>query len=271
MKMGKKLVAARDLPAGHVLTDRRHRDEVARRRHAARTELDALRRRDAAPAGDEDAALTFELLERAASPSSAPVERRGLTSSNGRRVTRRPAPLDGRVAVVTGAAASSARSGSTRCSTPGRRVVGLDLPRTRRRAGRPALTSPSCDVTDRAARRGRGRGEVAERCGAARRCWSTTPASTSRPTPRPARYAIEDMPLEDVRRTIEVNLRRRLPDDPGLRRARWRPTAAARSSTSARSTPAVAPDPRLLRPPATPTRRSSSRPPTAPRRPGSST
>ena len=35
MKMGKKLVAARDLPAGHVLERGRHRGEVAGRRPAA--------------------------------------------------------------------------------------------------------------------------------------------------------------------------------------------------------------------------------------------
>ena len=35
VKMGKSLVVARDLPSGHVLTARRHRDEVARRRYSA--------------------------------------------------------------------------------------------------------------------------------------------------------------------------------------------------------------------------------------------
>ncbi len=62
VKMGKKLVAARDLPAGHVLDGGRSRREVARRRGLPPAAIDALLGRVLArPLAEEQAILATDV------------------------------------------------------------------------------------------------------------------------------------------------------------------------------------------------------------------
>ena len=97
MKMGKKLVAARDLPAGHVLRE----EDIAAKSPGDGLppyELDRLLGRHAPPPGDRGRAADLRDPARTAPDA---VAGRG-------RLTR---PLAGTVAVVTGALGTSDRSG----------------------------------------------------------------------------------------------------------------------------------------------------------------
>ena len=164
-----------------------------------------------------------------------------------------------RVAVVTGRArAASAPCGSRALrGRRARRSSGIDLAASadgveRRRRDRPRrAATPRCARIERRARR-------AVRARQQRR---------HRPAARtPAAGAAEDVPLDGVPRTLDVNLAGHVQRDPGRSAPRWSPRAAARSSTSARCTPSIAPEPRFydhLRRPAVP----QARRPTAPRRP----
>ncbi len=142
VKMGKSLVVARDLPAGHVLTARGHRDEVAGRRHPAVRARQGARPRHAQAAARGRLPLlrgaqqrrtpSSRVRERAASASTArsavvtgacgklgPIWVDALLEAGARgrraRSARRAAPSAafdgaGRAAPATGCAGSTATS-----------------------------------------------------------------------------------------------------------------------------------------------------------------
>ena len=195
MKMAKKLVAARDLPAGHMLDRRRRRAQVAGRRPAAVRARPTRSGRTLRHPVRQDTALTFELLEEllparrprsSASRDDADAARRARRGSHGRLGQAR-AGLDRARSRDAGAAWSASTSDGRR-PTPSRRAARRDRPR-----------------------RARG-GARAQRLRHAATCSSTTRASTSRPTPpRPARD--RGRPARGLPRDARRQPRRRLPRD----------------------------------------------------------
>ena len=202
----------------------------------------------------------YELDAGARAHAAAPA--RGTTTSRfevleERRVADVMSPLDGRLR-RRHRRLRAARSGLVR-GAPRRRGagwLGLDLARRAAVAGVHDARSASAggrlrridaDVTDRDALERRARARRRRDVGAPT-CSSTTPASTSRRTRR-ATYRIEDCRSRLFRGMLDVNLAgtfqvTQVFGAPWLRRRR-----AARSSTSARSTPRSRPT-RVLRSPA---------------------
>ena len=251
MKMGKKLVAARDLPAGHVLTARRRRDEVAGRRAAAVRARPGARP-DAAPSARRGRSRSRSRCSRSAS---------GRRSSRRRRRARAMSAdgSTGRVAVVTGALGQP-RPGLGRRA---RRGAGA----TRRRARRAARATASLAGRRHRPRLARAVRDRVARDRARRRCSSTTPASTSRRARRDR--TDRGRPLDEFRVTLDVNLAGAFHATQvfGAAMVRGGPRLDRQHRLALRLGLA---DPALLRP-HPPTRRSSSRRPTAPRRRRSST
>ena len=166
--MAKKLVAARDLPAGHTLTEA-----------------------DIAMKSPGDGLPPYE-LDRVLGPHAAPPRAGGLGADL--RVARGADP--GGEQVASGgtrgwglSSTAASRSSRGRRATSARCGVRHCAPRARRSPG--STSKPDDGVEDgrrhRSARRCAAPWSASPPRTARRRCWSTTPASTSRRTPEAAR------------------------------------------------------------------------------------
>ena len=202
--MGKSLVVARDLPSGHVLTARRHRDEVARRRHPA---LRAATRCSAwsrcRPLHEDD----FLIVRRAgqARRRSSPVRERERSFQPRRPDRRRHRRVrQARPDLGGGAARRGRARGRAR---PARRA------RRRRRFARwqrarrgTARQRFDCDITNRESieARGAGRRDAAGRAATV----LVNNAGIDQPPDSPGGNAItlDDLPIDEFRRMVEVNL-----------------------------------------------------------------
>ena len=208
--MGKKLVAARDLPAGHVLEGA---DVVAKSPGDGLPpyELDRVLGCTLAKPLQADEPITFELLEDAPAPlpsSAGPRRMRPDASArgHGRRRHRGPGNLG---PVWPARCRGGSRRRRPRPAEDGRSPRRATSP-TGRRSNAPAT---SCAGEDRVRRT----------------CSSTTPASTSRRTPAGSTIAIEDIPPPSFRAHARRQPPGRLPRHAGVRLARWATAGAGRS------------------------------------------
>ena len=205
-KMGKKLVAARDLPGGPCARARRRRREVARRRRPAAVRARPPARPTPARPLSFEQDLTLDDVEPAEELAA-----RGSVDRVTRPALRPLRPRGGR----------HRRDGPARRRVRGRarraRDEGRDLRRRRRATTPDGVRAFAVDVTDRASSSG-DRGDRGG-AGASRTSSSTTPRSTRRPT-RPPRRSARSRP---TRRTsfdavMDVNVKGAFLALPGRRR-----------------------------------------------------
>jgi NAD(P)-dependent dehydrogenase (short-subunit alcohol dehydrogenase family) len=170
--------------------------------------------------------------------------------------------LDGDVAVVTGVAGNLGSVWSEALAGAGATVVGVDLPAAVADAGeREGTRLESGDVTDRGsldALRERIERELGPPTVLVNNAGIDQPPGAAAAT-----YAVEDIPVDEFRATVDVNLAGTFNATQAF--GAGATAGADRSSTSARCTPASRPTPRSTTT-SRPTRRSSSRPHTAPPR-----
>ena len=286
--MGKSLVAATDLPAGHTLRE----EDVAAKSPGGGLppyELEKVVGRTLNHPVSADMAFTFELLDEPALTTRAPpaptcAERR-------RRVeliaSRRPSARRGSPARASsrrervGARGAGDRDGERRPRGPRGRGHG--------RRGQPRSHFLRC--TGRRRREGRGSGPGASRAGGRAHAPRgrdrprlpgrgagrgvrglgvpsvlVNGAGIDQPPDAAARtFAIEDVPADAFRQTLDVNLVGHLPGHPGLRRGHARRRRGSIVNIgSLYATFAPGPSSTTT---SRPTRPSSSRPRTAPQRP----